>query len=72
MPSQAAARAALADAGDRASALNAYDAAARFFRAALDLLPERRPRPWPRSSTRSAGRSTQLGRARLRPCSSGP
>ena len=33
-----AARAALADAGDRASALNAFDAAARFFRAALDLL----------------------------------
>jgi class 3 adenylate cyclase/tetratricopeptide (TPR) repeat protein len=35
-----AARAALTDAGDRALALNAYDAAARFFRAALDLLPE--------------------------------
>ena len=33
-----AARKALADAGDRALALNAYDVAARFFRAALDLL----------------------------------
>ena len=35
-----AAREALADAGDRALALNAYEAAGRFFRAALDLLPE--------------------------------
>ncbi|HZO61799.1 MAG TPA: AAA family ATPase [Gaiellaceae bacterium] len=35
----AAARAALSDAGDRAFALNAYDTASRFFRAALDLLP---------------------------------
>jgi class 3 adenylate cyclase/tetratricopeptide (TPR) repeat protein len=34
-----AARVALADAGDRAFALHAYDAAVRFFRAALDLLP---------------------------------
>jgi class 3 adenylate cyclase/tetratricopeptide (TPR) repeat protein len=38
-----AARAALGDAGDRAFALNAYAAAARFFRAALDLLPEHDP-----------------------------
>jgi class 3 adenylate cyclase/tetratricopeptide (TPR) repeat protein len=37
------ARAALADAGDRASALNAFGAASRFFQAALDLLPERDP-----------------------------
>jgi class 3 adenylate cyclase/tetratricopeptide (TPR) repeat protein len=35
-----AARIALADAGDRALGLHAYDAAVRFFRAALDLLPE--------------------------------
>jgi class 3 adenylate cyclase/tetratricopeptide (TPR) repeat protein len=35
----AAARA-LADAGDRARALNAHDAAARFFRASLELLPD--------------------------------
>ena len=35
-----AARAALTDAGDRALALNAYEAAERFFRAALELLPE--------------------------------
>ena len=35
-----AAQAALADAGDRALALHAYGAAVRFFRAALDLLPE--------------------------------
>ena len=35
-----AARKALADAGDRALALNAYEAAVRFFRAAIDLLPE--------------------------------
>jgi class 3 adenylate cyclase/tetratricopeptide (TPR) repeat protein len=34
------AREALTDAGDRALALNAYEAAARFFRAALNLLPE--------------------------------
>jgi class 3 adenylate cyclase/tetratricopeptide (TPR) repeat protein len=34
-----AAREALTDAGDRALALNAYEAAARFFRAALELLP---------------------------------
>jgi class 3 adenylate cyclase/tetratricopeptide (TPR) repeat protein len=34
------ARSALADAGDRAFALNAYDAAAGFFRAALDLLSD--------------------------------
>jgi class 3 adenylate cyclase/tetratricopeptide (TPR) repeat protein len=33
----AGARTALGDAGDRALALNAFDAAARFFRAALDL-----------------------------------
>lgn len=33
------ARTALSDAGDRASALNAYDAAARFYRAALELSP---------------------------------
>ncbi|HEV8099049.1 MAG TPA: hypothetical protein VGP56_07865, partial [Gaiellaceae bacterium] len=33
------ARAALADAGERAMALSAYDAAVRFFGAALDLLP---------------------------------
>jgi class 3 adenylate cyclase/tetratricopeptide (TPR) repeat protein len=36
----AAARAALSDAGDRAFALNAYGAASRFFRAALDLLAD--------------------------------
>jgi class 3 adenylate cyclase/tetratricopeptide (TPR) repeat protein len=35
-----AAREAFTDAGGRAFALAAYDAAARFFRAALDLLPE--------------------------------
>ena len=35
-----AAREALTDAGDRALALNAHEAAVRFFRAALDLLPE--------------------------------
>lgn len=35
-----AAQAALADAGDRAFALNAYDAAGRYYRSALDLLPE--------------------------------
>ena len=35
-----AARAALTDAGDRASALNAFDTACRFFRAALELVPE--------------------------------
>jgi class 3 adenylate cyclase/tetratricopeptide (TPR) repeat protein len=34
------ARAALTDAGDRASALNAYDAAVRYFRVALELLDE--------------------------------
>ena len=34
------ARAALTDAGDRASALNAYDAAVRYFRVALELLGE--------------------------------
>jgi class 3 adenylate cyclase/tetratricopeptide (TPR) repeat protein len=33
------ARTALTDAGDRALGLNAYDAAERFFRAALDLFP---------------------------------
>jgi class 3 adenylate cyclase/tetratricopeptide (TPR) repeat protein len=38
-----AARAALSDAGDHAFALNAYDAATRFFRAALDLLSEDDP-----------------------------
>jgi class 3 adenylate cyclase/tetratricopeptide (TPR) repeat protein len=37
------ARVALADAGDRAFALHAYDAAVRFFRAALDLTPEDDP-----------------------------
>src|SRR4029450_4242351 len=37
------ARAALGDAGDRALALNAYDAGARFFRAALDLTGEDDP-----------------------------
>jgi class 3 adenylate cyclase/tetratricopeptide (TPR) repeat protein len=36
----AAAREALTDAGDRAYALHAYDAAVRFFRGAVDLLPE--------------------------------
>ncbi len=36
-----AARAALTHAGERAFALNAYEAAARFFRAALDLVSER-------------------------------
>jgi tetratricopeptide (TPR) repeat protein len=36
-PFAAAARQALTDAGERAFALRAYDAAARFFRAALDL-----------------------------------
>ena len=36
-PFAAGARRALADAGERAFALSAYDAAARFFRAALDL-----------------------------------
>jgi hypothetical protein len=36
-----AARTAFADAGDRAFALNAYPVAARHYRAALDLLPER-------------------------------
>jgi class 3 adenylate cyclase/tetratricopeptide (TPR) repeat protein len=35
------AAAAFADAGDRAFALNAYEAAARHYRAALDLLPTR-------------------------------
>jgi class 3 adenylate cyclase len=35
-----AAEQALADAGDRALRLNAYGAAVRFFRAALDLLPD--------------------------------
>ncbi len=35
-----AAQVALTHAGDRALALNAYDAAARFYRVALDLLPE--------------------------------
>jgi hypothetical protein len=35
-----AAQAALADAGDRAFALFAYDTAIRFFRGALDLLPD--------------------------------
>jgi class 3 adenylate cyclase/tetratricopeptide (TPR) repeat protein len=39
----AAARGALADAGDRAFALNAYDAAARFFRVALDLVSDDDP-----------------------------
>jgi class 3 adenylate cyclase/tetratricopeptide (TPR) repeat protein len=34
------ARSALTDAGDRASALNAYDAAVRYFRVALELLGE--------------------------------
>jgi tetratricopeptide (TPR) repeat protein len=34
------ARAALTDAGDRATALNAYDAAVRYFRVALELLGE--------------------------------
>ena len=57
----AAARAALADAGDRAFALNAYDAAARFFRAALDLLPARATRGRARSSA-SARRSSCSGR----------
>ena len=38
-----AARKALTDAGERAFALHAYDAAARFFRAAVDLLPEDDP-----------------------------
>jgi tetratricopeptide (TPR) repeat protein len=38
------AQAALAVAGDRAFALNAYDAAGRYYRAALDLLPEDDPR----------------------------
>jgi class 3 adenylate cyclase len=33
------AQAALADAGDRAFSLNAFDAAARYYRAAIDLLP---------------------------------
>jgi class 3 adenylate cyclase/tetratricopeptide (TPR) repeat protein len=37
------AREALANAGDRAFALNAYDAAVRFFRAALDLLAQGDP-----------------------------
>jgi len=37
-------RRALAVAGDRAFALNAYDAAGRYYRAALDLLPEDDPR----------------------------
>ena len=36
----ASARSALAHAGDRAFALNAYDASVRYSRAALDLLPE--------------------------------
>jgi class 3 adenylate cyclase/tetratricopeptide (TPR) repeat protein len=39
----ASAREALADAGDRAFALNAYGAASRFFRAALDLLSDEEP-----------------------------
>jgi class 3 adenylate cyclase/tetratricopeptide (TPR) repeat protein len=42
-----AARAALSDAGVRAQALNAYGVAIRFFRAALDLLPEGDPRGGP-------------------------
>jgi class 3 adenylate cyclase/tetratricopeptide (TPR) repeat protein len=39
----AGARLALSDAGGRAFALNGFQAAAHFFRAALDLLPERDP-----------------------------
>jgi class 3 adenylate cyclase/tetratricopeptide (TPR) repeat protein len=39
----AAARSALADAGDRAFALNAYGAAVRFFQAALDLFSDDDP-----------------------------
>jgi class 3 adenylate cyclase/tetratricopeptide (TPR) repeat protein len=51
------ARAALADAGERAMALSAYDAATRFFGAALDLLPSGDPQ---------RGRlSLRLGRARF-------
>jgi class 3 adenylate cyclase/tetratricopeptide (TPR) repeat protein len=38
------AQAALADSGDRAFGLNAYDVAARHYRAALELLPEGDPR----------------------------
>ena len=41
------ARRALRDAGDRALSLHAFPAAARLFRAALDLWPEKDPyRPW--------------------------
>jgi hypothetical protein len=39
-PFSGAAREAFTDAGDRALALHAYDTAVRFFRAALDLLPD--------------------------------
>src|SRR5262249_1591861 len=55
-PFAEAAREALADAGERAFGLNANDAAARFFRAALDLTPAGDP---------SRGRLLlRLGRAR--------
>jgi class 3 adenylate cyclase len=39
-PFAGAARTALSDAGDRAYALNAYDAAGRFYRGALELAPD--------------------------------
>jgi class 3 adenylate cyclase/tetratricopeptide (TPR) repeat protein len=42
-----AARAALTDSGDRACALFAFDAAIRFFRAALDLVPDGDPHRGP-------------------------
>jgi class 3 adenylate cyclase/tetratricopeptide (TPR) repeat protein len=41
-----AAQTAFADAGDRAFALNAYEAAARHYRAALDLVPAHDARRW--------------------------
>ncbi|HSP73394.1 MAG TPA: AAA family ATPase, partial [Gaiellaceae bacterium] len=56
-PFAEAAQAALADAGGRALALNAFDAAVRYYRAALELLPEGDPR--------HGGLLLRLGRAFL-------
>ena len=58
-----AARKALTDAGDRVVALNAHQAAARFFRAALDLLPEADPAHGRRCPARP--RACRVGRDRL-------
>ena len=52
-----AAQVALAEAGHRAAGLNAYETAARHYRAALDLLSERDPR--------RARLLLRLGRARF-------